>query len=138
MKKTIFTVTPKMFFNPNVPVDEEIRQAALWKQAQRDSEARARKLINEWKREMMPVKMKDEVTPEMIERAKEYPIESLVAIPRNNAICCLWHDEKTPSLHLSKHNRLRCYGACGKSFDSIDTYRQIHGVTFHEAVRSLQ
>lgn len=126
-----------MFFNPDVSVEEEARQAALWKQAQRDSEKRSRQLINEWKREMNPVTMKNEVTPEMIERAKEYPVENLVDIPKNRAICCLWHDEKTPSLHLSRNNKLRCYGSCGKSFDSIDTYRQLHGATFHEAVRAL-
>lgn len=136
MKKRIFPLVP-MFFNTDVPLKEERVQAEGWKQAQRNSERRARKLINEWKQELRPV-MKNEVTQEMIDRAKDHPIENLIDIPRGKMICCLWHDEKTPSMHLSKHNRLRCYGACGKSFDSIDTYRQLHGVSFHDAVRSLQ
>ena len=126
-----------MFFNPDVSVEEEIAQATAWKLAQMESEKRARKLVNEWKMEMRPVKKENEVTPEMIERARTTPIENLINIGRAG-ICCLWHDEKTASMKLTKRNKLRCYGACGKSFDSIDVYRQIHGVSFHEAVRSLQ
>lgn len=126
----------QVFYNHEVSIEEESRQQAFWKKAQRDSEKRAKKLINELKREMNPDKMKDDITDEMIERAKDYPVENLVDIGKAG-ICCLWHDEKTASMKLTKRNRLRCYGACGKSFDSIDVYRHLHGATFIEAVKAL-
>lgn len=130
-------ITP-IFFNPDVSIEEEIYQAACWKEAQRRSEQRAKKLIMEWKQEMNPVKRKDEVTQEMIERAKEYPIANIIEINRTGFACCLWHDEKTASMKLTKHNRLHCYGSCSKSFDSIDTVRRLHGLSFLDAVKALQ
>lgn len=71
-----------------------------------------------------------------IERAKSYPISNLIDFKHKKA-CCIWHNEKTPSLAFyPKTNSVYCFG-CGKSGDAIDVFRQIHGCTFKQAVEEL-
>ena len=77
-----------------------------------------------------------EITSAMIERAKEYPFEQLMQFTRN--MCrCPFHDDKTPSMSL-KNNRVRCWGSCGKSWDTIQFVMEKENVSFKEAVRRLQ
>lgn len=76
------------------------------------------------------------ITQEMIFRARDYPITSLLIGkgPRK----CLWHDERTPSMHvLNRTNRVKCYG-CGKMADVIELYQKLHNCSFQEAVIHLQ
>jgi len=79
---------------------------------------------------------KDRITDEMIERAREYPIESLIGNGRSGNVLCIVHEEKHPSMSL-KGNRARCF-SCGYYGDSIDVYMKLNGVGFVEAVRALQ
>lgn len=73
-----------------------------------------------------------------IERAKEYPIGNLISFNNQSKSLCLWHAEKTPSLHwYKKTNKVYCFGACGKHGDAIDVYRTLHNASFKEAVRRL-
>lgn len=73
-----------------------------------------------------------------IERAKEYPIPAMVKLGANHKALCLWHNEKTPSLHYyEKSNTCYCFGGCGRSFDAIDVYRAIHNCSFTHAVSEL-
>ncbi len=78
---------------------------------------------------------KNSITPEMIERAKEYPIDSLIDTRRGFSLC-LFHNDTRPSMY-TKNNFAHCF-SCGKTADTIDVYREIHGTTFPEAVRALQ
>lgn len=75
------------------------------------------------------------LNPIMIERAREYPITSLVEHRRNMALCCN-HLERNPSMNI-KNNFAYCH-SCGWSGDVIDVYRKLHGVDFIEAVKALQ
>jgi DNA primase len=87
-----------------------------------------------------PVKeaRKDRITTDRLLRAKEYPIDELLDFKQGKT-CCLWHNEKTPSLHyFKKSNSVYCFGMCGKARDSIDVYRQLHNCSFNEAVSALQ
>lgn len=69
-------------------------------------------------------------------RAKTYPLPNLLEFNRGKALCP-FHNENTPSVHFyKKTNSAYCFG-CGKKFDSIDMYQEIHGVSFKEAVESL-
>jgi len=78
------------------------------------------------------------VTPDEIAKAKLYPITDLIDFKRNTAICP-FHSEKTGSLHYYQlSNTCHCFGACQKSFDSIEVYRLLNNVSFVEAVRKLQ
>lgn len=73
-----------------------------------------------------------------ITRAKHYPINELIKFDRNNKACCIWHKERTPSLHYYKDtNTVYCFGGCGRSGDAIDVYRQIANCSFKEAVKKL-
>ena len=70
-------------------------------------------------------------------RAKDYPMDNLIKFDRNKA-CCPWHNETTPSLHYyPRNNNAYCFGACGKTYDSIDAYQLVHGVGFLDAVKEL-
>jgi hypothetical protein len=81
--------------------------------------------------------LKNRITDEMIERAREYPIESLIAGDgRRGNVLCIAHEERHPSMSL-KGNRARCF-SCGYYGDSIDVYQKLHVCGFAEAVKALQ
>lgn len=72
-----------------------------------------------------------------IEKIKTYPISNLIKFEQKKS-CCIWHDEKTPSLaYYPKTNSVYCFG-CGKYGDVIDVYRLIHNCSFTEAVNDLK
>jgi len=74
---------------------------------------------------------------EQKKKAKEFPCDEIIPFAKGKALCPL-HNEKTPSLHYyPKTNSCYCFGGCGKSFDSIELYRAVHGVTFKEALEAL-
>lgn len=75
------------------------------------------------------------ITPESILRAREYPIGTLIKVVQNKAKC-LWHSEKTASLHVYKTNTVHCFG-CDKSGDAIDVYMGLKNCSFKEAVLAL-
>lgn len=51
--------------------------------------------------------------------------------------CCPFHEEKTPSFHVSPEKRsYRCYG-CGAYGDAIEWVRHRQHLSFHEAVAHL-
>ncbi|WP_228762899.1 DNA primase [Xylella fastidiosa] len=51
--------------------------------------------------------------------------------------CCPFHQEKTPSFHVSpQKNTYRCWG-CGARGDAIEWLRKRHHMSFHEAVVHL-
>lgn len=77
------------------------------------------------------------VTPEMIQRAKEYPYTDLIAL-RHGRARCPFHDDKNPSFYV-KNNYGRCFsGACGWHGDAIAFVMERDGISFQEAVRVLQ
>lgn len=72
-----------------------------------------------------------------VARAKEYPIGELVKFVAGKAPC-LWHNEKTASMHYyAENNHVYCFG-CGKSADSIDVLRALRGCSFTEAINFLK
>jgi len=81
-----------------------------------------------------PISAKDDSDKE---RAKAYPIDRLMRFDKKKA-CCIWHNEKTPSLnYYPKTNSVYCFG-CGKYGDAIDVYREIHQCDFKTAVSELK
>jgi hypothetical protein len=75
------------------------------------------------------------ISTEMLERAREYPVERLVEANRRGFAKCVNHDEKTPSMYIRK-NYAYCFG-CGWTGDPIDVYRKQTGANFREAVKYL-
>ena len=78
--------------------------------------------------------IESKVTPQMIERAREYPITDLIESKRDTAICP-FHNERTPSLYL-KNNFYHCFG-CGANGDTIKLVMHTKGFTFRQAVEYL-
>lgn len=79
----------------------------------------------------------DYITEQDIDRAKEYPIDSLLDFNRAGYHTCLFHNEDTASMYYYKNtNHCWCFG-CNKTADAISVYRELHGVSFIEAVKKL-
>ena len=79
---------------------------------------------------------KELITDEMIERAREYPIENLIEIGRNGRAKCIFHQGEDYNMDV-RQNFAYCY-VCGESGDPIKIYMQLHGANFREAVLALQ
>ena len=80
----------------------------------------------------------EKATPEMIARAKEYPLEQLLDTKgKKGNISCPFHKDRTPSFQIKKNNTWTCY-SCGEYGDSISLYQKLNNTSFLEAVRKLQ
>ena len=79
-----------------------------------------------------------EINQDMIDRAREYPLSSLIEIQRNKSARCIsgTHADKNASMD-TRNNFAYCY-ACGWNGDSIAVYQKLHGASFVEAVKNLQ
>lgn len=71
-----------------------------------------------------------------VTNAKQYPMDELITFKQGKAKC-LWHAEKSGSLHYyQQDNRAYCFG-CGKRYDAIDAYMKLNNVSFSKAVNEL-
>lgn len=75
------------------------------------------------------------ITDEMIERAREYPLESILEIGQNRRAKCCFHQGEDFNMDIRK-NFAHCY-VCGESGDVIKVYMALNGVGFKEAVIRL-
>lgn len=77
-----------------------------------------------------------QVTDEMKERARQVPVASLLEFNQGKALC-LWHDDKRPSMGISKKSgKAICY-VCNKQFDPIDIVMKRDCKTYYEAIKYL-
>ena len=74
------------------------------------------------------------LSDEYIEMARSYPIENLIDIKKNFALC-INHDDHKPSMYC-KNNFVYCF-SCGFSADSIGVAMKIHNLGFKDAVQFL-
>ena len=58
-----------------------------------------------------------------------------VKVNRANKCCCVFHNEKTPSMAVYE-NGFKCFG-CGKSGDVIDLACRVYGLDFNAACSML-
>jgi hypothetical protein len=79
--------------------------------------------------------MGGDITNEMIRRAQEYPMDSLIEVKRGMARCP-FHEEKTGSFSVH-NNRGHCFG-CNWYGDTIAFLMKRDSLTFPEAVKRLQ
>lgn len=77
----------------------------------------------------------DKITETMIERAREYPIEQIIEVNKNFALCP-FHDDHSPSLYC-KNNYAHCF-SCGETADPIKLFMRIHNTNFKETINLLQ
>lgn len=72
-----------------------------------------------------------------IEKIKQIPISSFIEFNRGVA-CCVFHEEKTPSMkYYQKDNRVYCFG-CHKGGDVIDVTMATQKNSFKEAIAFLR
>ncbi len=74
------------------------------------------------------------ITDEMIQRAKEYPIQEILGTDRKT-MRCPFHDDKHPSASI-KNNRLHCF-VCNKTWNPVDYLMEKEMLSFKEAVVML-
>ena len=79
---------------------------------------------------------KDGISQAEIERADERNISDFISAGRWGFINCVFHNEKTPSLHISK-NKFYCFG-CGAKGRTINFIMKWQNVGFQEAVKFLR
>ncbi|MBL0320518.1 MAG: hypothetical protein IPP74_14680 [Alphaproteobacteria bacterium] len=76
----------------------------------------------------------EDITPEKIERARDFPIEEIIETKNGRAICP-FHNDHHPSMHVTK-NLFHCF-ACNEGGDSIDFVMKLENLTFRQAVDKL-
>lgn len=79
--------------------------------------------------------IKGRLTQDMIEMAKEYPINQIIEVNKKNFALCPFHQDTHPSLYC-KNNFYHCF-SCGASGSTIDLYMKLHNVDFKQAVKFL-
>ena len=96
---------------------------------------RLHKIIMEYKFTILRNPGDNKITPAMIERANEYPIEKVVKVNKNYFALCIFHQDKHPSMYC-KRNFFHCF-SCGASGSVIDLYMKLHNIDFSAAVEFL-
>lgn len=76
------------------------------------------------------------VTEDMIQRAKNQPVEDLLPNPvKGKMTNCFNHEDRHPSMSI-KNNKAHCF-VCDKTWDAISVIQEVKNLTFPEAVRAL-
>ena len=84
-------------------------------------------------------KQKDEITDEMIERARSTPVETVIEFIRGKTRCINPdHADKHPSAYYGSRNNVLVCPVCDKKWDAIACYQYAHGSDFKSAVEALQ
>lgn len=61
--------------------------------------------------------------------------EAGVKVGRNKKALCLWHSDRSPSMHVYR-DKVHCF-ACGRGGDAIDVYAAANGMETKDAVQAL-
>lgn len=61
--------------------------------------------------------------------------EAGVKVGRNKKALCLWHSDRSPSMHIYR-DKVHCF-ACGRGGDAIDVYAASNGMETKDAVQAL-
>lgn len=101
------------------------------------SAEKTQRMVEKYGRELEIRKMGavEEIPMEMIYRAKEYPIEQIIAVGRNGRAKCVFHGGESDNMDIRK-NFAYCY-KCNESGDAITVYMKVHDCTFKQAVKAL-
>lgn len=76
------------------------------------------------------------LTREEIEFAKQTPISTFMKVGANHKVPCLYHTDKTPSMHIYNTNRFYCH-SCHKSGSVADVVMVLYSLTFFEACKRI-
>lgn len=102
-------------------------------------EENAEARINYYKLQLRLLKPRTErdglLSPSDITLAKQQPISMFLKIPTSKKVMCLFHADKTPSMHIYTNN-YHCY-ACNAHGTVIDVVMKLRGCSFTSAVKFL-
>lgn len=76
------------------------------------------------------------LTREEIEFAKQTPVKTFVQVNAMSKTKCLFHADKTASMHVYNTNRFYCFG-CHKSGSVVDVVMVLYSLTFFEACKKI-
>ena len=66
---------------------------------------------------------------------QEALLEAGVKVGRNKKALCLWHNDRSPSMHVYRE-KVHCF-ACGRGGDAIDVFAAANGLETKDAVQAL-
>lgn len=76
------------------------------------------------------------LTREEIELAKETPIRNFIKLDHNGKAKCIFHTDRTASMHVYNTNRFYCFG-CNKSGSVADIVMQLYSLDFLTAIKKI-
>lgn len=80
---------------------------------------------------------KNKLDSHTITTAKQVPISMYISVRKDGKASCIFHSERTASMHVNEaKNSYHCFG-CGANGSVIDIVMQQHQITFNEAVRKI-
>lgn len=80
---------------------------------------------------------RSEVDNTRLERAKQVPIPHFIQFDNAGTAKCIWHNEKTGSMHYyEKQNRVKCFG-CNMLGDVIDVVQQMNNCNLPDALKII-
>jgi len=85
---------------------------------------------------VMDFSVEKEITDNMIEAARDYPIDRLIDFKRRRAIAFCHNSDSFSMSHMVNANMAHCF-VCNKSFNPIDVLMERDGMTFMQAVKHL-
>lgn len=77
-----------------------------------------------------------EITDDMIEAAREYPVENLVDLRRDRCVA-FCHDSDSDSMVRSRNGNILWCNVCNRAFDPIGVLMERDAVSFRDAVKQL-
>ncbi len=126
-----------------VRYQERMKQAKVPEWFQEISKSRLKKYIEEYNKITRQIEflknpnLNSSITPEMIEFARDYPIEELdeLITVKNGKAYCPFHDDKKPSMSVTG-NLFHCFG-CGEKGNTITFVMKMTGLDFVGAVKYI-
>lgn len=80
---------------------------------------------------------REDINNNRLESAKKVPIPQFIKFDREDNACCIFHNERTPSMHYyEKNNKVKCFG-CGKTADVIDVVQEINKCSLVDALKII-
>ncbi len=108
----------------------------MWSRDMEEAEARlarVKALLTRIEVKENPEKFTGELA---VEQAKKYPMKNFFKMNSSRKVCCIFHNERTPSMHVYADNHFHCY-SCDKTGDVIDVVMQMQSLDFKAAVDYL-
>lgn len=79
---------------------------------------------------------KGDIDDEMIERARNYPVDQLITF-KNGKTHCFAHVDKSPSMFFGFRKNIAVCPVCNKAWNAISILVDRDGLNFKEAVKDL-